>query len=96
LIPASFTSSPTKIGLATVLEPGGKYFMLCFSDHNPGEYPLPRRIAKQEIRETFRVGWSINAIKPAVFENASRPKGTTPGLRRYQGRGRVDGTGAAL
>ncbi|HNT08550.1 MAG TPA: hypothetical protein PLD13_10920 [Methanoculleus sp.] len=74
-IPASFTSSPTKIGLATVLEPGGKYFMLCFSDHNPGEYPLPRRIAKQEIRETFRVGWSINAIKPAVFENAIQAEG---------------------
>jgi len=61
--------------LATVLAPGGNYFMLCFSDRNPGEYPLPRRIAKREIRETFREGWLINSIKPAVFENAVQPEG---------------------
>lgn len=61
--------------LATVLAPGGNYFMLCFSEQNPGEYPLPRRIAKREIRETFREGWFINYIRPAVFENAVQPEG---------------------
>jgi len=68
--------------LAAALAPGGKYFMLCFSEQNPGEYPLPRRIAQEEIRETFREGWSIDYIRPAVFENAIQPKGTMPGLRR--------------
>lgn len=61
--------------LATVLEPGGKYFMLGFSDRNPGEYPLPRRLAKQEIEEAFREGWSIDYIRPAVFENAIQAEG---------------------
>jgi SAM-dependent methyltransferase len=61
--------------LATVLAPGGNYFMLCFNDQNPGEYPLPRRIAKREIRETFREGWIINYIRPAVFENVVQPEG---------------------
>lgn len=61
--------------LATVLAPGGNYFMLCFSDQNPGEYPLPRRIAQKEIRETFREGWFINYIRPAAFENAVQPEG---------------------
>jgi len=61
--------------LATVLAPGGNYFMLCFNDQNPGEYPLPRRIAKSEIRNTFREGWSINYIRPAIFENSIQVEG---------------------
>ncbi|WP_342686247.1 MULTISPECIES: class I SAM-dependent methyltransferase [unclassified Methanoculleus] len=61
--------------LATVLAPGGNYFMLCFSDQEPGEYPLPRRIAQSEIRDSFRDGWSVNYIRPAVFESSIRDEG---------------------
>ena len=61
--------------LATVLAPGGRYFMLCFSDQNPGDYPLPRRITEREIRETFRDGWDVNSIRPVVFENAIQAEG---------------------
>ncbi|KLK87896.1 SAM-dependent methyltransferase [Methanoculleus sediminis] len=61
--------------LAAVLAPGGRYFMLCFSDRNPGEYPLPRRIAKGELRDAFRDGWRINSIRPAVFENSIQAEG---------------------
>ena len=35
-----------------VLKPGGKYFMLCFSDKDPAG-PGPRRISKAEIEHTF-------------------------------------------
>jgi ubiquinone/menaquinone biosynthesis C-methylase UbiE len=35
-----------------VLKPGGKYFMLCFSDKEPEGYG-PRRISKAEIEHTF-------------------------------------------
>ena len=61
--------------LAAVLAPGGNYFMLCFSDQNPGEYPLPRRITEGEIRDSFRDGWRINSIRPAVFENSIQAEG---------------------
>ncbi|MDD3856894.1 MAG: class I SAM-dependent methyltransferase [Methanoculleus sp.] len=64
-----------RASLAAVLAPGGKYLMLCFSDQNPGDYPLPRRIREREIRETFRDGWHINYIRPAIFENAIQPEG---------------------
>ncbi|SCL76690.1 Tellurite methyltransferase [Methanoculleus chikugoensis] len=63
------------MSLATVLAPGGRYFMLCFGDQNPGDYPLPRRIREREIRETFRDGWHINYIRPAIFENSIQPEG---------------------
>jgi 2-polyprenyl-3-methyl-5-hydroxy-6-metoxy-1,4-benzoquinol methylase len=60
--------------LAAVLSPSGKYFMLCFSELEPAGYG-PRRITKQEIQDSFRDGWSINYIRPAVFEGRTREKG---------------------
>jgi SAM-dependent methyltransferase len=61
--------------LAAVLSPGGKYFMLCFSDLEPGGYG-PRRITEKEIRESFRAGWTINDIRPATFESRTRKEGS--------------------
>ena len=60
--------------LAAILPPAGKYFMLCFSELEPGGYG-PRRITKREIQESFRDGWSINYIRPAVFESHTRAEG---------------------
>jgi cyclopropane fatty-acyl-phospholipid synthase-like methyltransferase len=60
--------------LAAILSPAGKYFMLCFSDLEPCGYG-PRRVSKREIQDSFRDGWSINYIRPAVFESRTRVKG---------------------
>jgi SAM-dependent methyltransferase len=61
--------------LSEVLKPGGTYFMLAFSDREPGGYD-PRRIAKKEIRAAFSDGWRVNAIKAAFFESRTRPEGS--------------------
>lgn len=53
--------------LATVLRPGGTYYMLCFSEREPGSWG-PRRVTQAEIRATFSQGWRINAIRQATFE----------------------------
>jgi cyclopropane fatty-acyl-phospholipid synthase-like methyltransferase len=60
--------------LASILSPGGTYFMLCFSDREPPGYG-PRRIAEREIRESFSDGWSIKYIRPAAFESRTRAEG---------------------
>jgi cyclopropane fatty-acyl-phospholipid synthase-like methyltransferase len=60
--------------LAAVLSPQGTYFMLCFSDREPGGYG-PRRITEREIRETFSDGWLIKYIRPATFESNTRAEG---------------------
>lgn len=60
--------------LAAILPPGGKYFLLCFSDLEPGGYG-PRRVTRREIQDSFRDGWSINYIRPAVFESRTRADG---------------------
>jgi 2-polyprenyl-3-methyl-5-hydroxy-6-metoxy-1,4-benzoquinol methylase len=53
--------------LSSVLFPGGRYFMLCFSEHEPGSFG-PRRVTQAEIRATFSKGWKINYIREAKFE----------------------------
>jgi len=54
-------------GLASVLKPGGRLFVLCFSDAEPGEEG-PRRVSRQEIETTFADGWEIESIEPTRFE----------------------------
>jgi ubiquinone/menaquinone biosynthesis C-methylase UbiE len=54
-----------------VLKPGGKYFMLCFSDKEP-EGPGPRRISKAEIRHTFTPLFNIVYIKDSAFDSEIR------------------------
>jgi SAM-dependent methyltransferase len=54
-------------GLARVLKPGGRLFLLCFSDKEPGTHG-PRRISKKELRRAFADGWEIESIQAASFE----------------------------
>ena len=54
-------------GLAAVLKPGGRLFLLCFSDEEPGDQG-PRRVSRNEIKDTFADGWKVESIKPSRFE----------------------------
>lgn len=54
-------------GLATVLKPGGRLFLLCFSDEEPGDQG-PRRVSEKEIRECFAHGWTVERIERSRFE----------------------------
>jgi len=54
-------------GLATVTKAGGRVFLECFSNEEPGEAG-PRRISQADLRATFARGWVIESIEPAGFE----------------------------
>lgn len=54
-------------GLANTLKPRGTYYTLCFSDKEPKDWGGPRRVTKEEIRETFQNGWRINYIREGRF-----------------------------
>lgn len=56
--------------LRSVLSPGGHYFVLCFSEHEPGDWG-PRRVTQDEIRKTFAAGWQVESIEPSVFEDTA-------------------------
>jgi cyclopropane fatty-acyl-phospholipid synthase-like methyltransferase len=61
--------------LTRVLGSGGRYFMLCFSDRQPGAFPLPRRVTQEEIRAAFANGWRVNRIIEARFAQRFFPEG---------------------
>jgi SAM-dependent methyltransferase len=54
-------------GLATVLKPGGRLFLMCFSDEEPGTEG-PRRVSKKELHAAFAEGWSIESVEPSRVE----------------------------
>lgn len=54
-------------GLATVLKLGGRLFLMCFSDEEPGEQG-PRRVSMKELHAAFAEGWSIESIEPTRAE----------------------------
>jgi SAM-dependent methyltransferase len=53
-------------GLTAVIEPGGWYYMMCFSDSQPGGWG-PRRVRREEITLAFGDGWEAESITPDTF-----------------------------
>ncbi|HTM55256.1 MAG TPA: class I SAM-dependent methyltransferase [Pirellulales bacterium] len=54
-------------GLASVIKPGGRLFLMCFSDEEPGTTG-PRRVSQAELRTAFATGWEIESITPNRFQ----------------------------
>ena len=74
----TFSDEDRKIftkSLKATLNESGNYFMLCFSDEEPADWGGPRRVSKNEIRDTFGVGWKINYIREARFSTTIHDNG---------------------
>jgi SAM-dependent methyltransferase len=54
-------------GLTQVVEPGGRLFLMCFSDEEPGNEG-PRRVSRQELYGAFTDGWEVESIQPTRIE----------------------------
>jgi SAM-dependent methyltransferase len=54
-------------GLARVVEPGGRLFLMCFSDEEPGAEG-PRRVSRQELDDAFADGWEVESVQPTRIE----------------------------
>jgi ubiquinone/menaquinone biosynthesis C-methylase UbiE len=54
-------------GLARVLEPGGRLFLMCFSDQEPGTEG-PRRVSRQELYDAFADGWEVESVQSVQIE----------------------------
>ncbi|HEX3601550.1 MAG TPA: class I SAM-dependent methyltransferase [Lacipirellulaceae bacterium] len=63
-------------GLAHVLHPGGRVFLMCFSNEEPGQFG-PRRVTREELQTAFGTGWQIESIEPNHFEINPKFKGAT-------------------
>ncbi|MGI5127907.1 class I SAM-dependent methyltransferase [Pseudonocardia sp. CA-107938] len=67
--------------VASVLNPGGRYFVLGFSDEQPGEWG-PHRLTRADITAAFDHGWRLDAIEPSTIEVTSEPDGIRAWLVR--------------
>jgi cyclopropane fatty-acyl-phospholipid synthase-like methyltransferase len=54
-------------GLAQVVVPGGRLFLMCFSDAEPGT-DGPRRVSRQELDDAFADGWEVESVQASRFE----------------------------
>jgi len=54
-------------GLAHVMTPGGRLFLLCFSDAEPGT-DGPRRVSRQELAGAFADDWVVESVRPVGIE----------------------------
>ena len=53
-------------GLRSAVASGGRYYLLCFSDLQPGAMG-PRRVSQAEIRACFATGWRVESIDAATI-----------------------------
>jgi len=59
--------------LSAVVPAGGRYFMLCFSDQQPGAAG-PRRVSRNEIRSSFADRWCVDSIEASVIETTMQDR----------------------
>lgn len=52
-------------GLRTVVRPGGRYFMLCYSNFQPD---VPHRVRREDILAAFTDGWHVDSIDPVRID----------------------------
>jgi cyclopropane fatty-acyl-phospholipid synthase-like methyltransferase len=71
-------------GLATVVKPGGRLFLLCFSDEEPGTQG-PRRVSRKEIKDAFAEGLECRVHRPDPVRGPARLEG------HHLQRGRAEG-----
>ncbi len=65
-------------GLGAVLRPGGRLFMLCFSDAEPGTQG-PRRVSRTEIEVAFADGWEVESVEASRYEVRTDPADPSSG-----------------
>jgi len=59
--------------LATAISAGGHYYLLCFSDRQPGTVG-PRRVSESEIRDAFGPpDWRVDAIDAVTMDTNMEP-----------------------
>jgi hypothetical protein len=61
--------------LRVVSWPGGRYFMLCFSVRQPGEWGRVHKLTRAEMEASFAAGWRTNSIEPSTLDITPHPDG---------------------
>src|SRR5882757_1343502 len=58
----------------SVLRPGGRLFVLCYSDR-AGEPPVPHAMSGNDVESCFTRGWTLDSLQPATCSSNRHPGG---------------------
>lgn len=66
-------------GVRSVLVPGGRLVMLCYSEQEPDDR-IPHRLGRPEIVDALSEGWRVETVDPATAATAVDPPQVTAWL----------------
>jgi cyclopropane fatty-acyl-phospholipid synthase-like methyltransferase len=61
--------------LRSAVPPGGRYFMLGFSDRQQAEWGRVHKLTRAEIEAAFANGWRVDSIEPSTIDITTDPDG---------------------
>lgn len=61
--------------LRSVVRPGGRSFVLCFSDQQAGEWGRVHKLRREEIETAFAQGWRVDSIAASTIDITTDPAG---------------------
>lgn len=67
-------------GLRAVLRPGGRLFVLCYSDRHTTEPVPPHRMSRYDIESCFADGWSVDSIRAVTSSSTVHADGAAAWL----------------
>jgi cyclopropane fatty-acyl-phospholipid synthase-like methyltransferase len=53
-------------GLRAVLRPGGRLYVLCYSDRHVGPPDVPHKVSLDDVHAAFSDGWSVTDAEPTT------------------------------
>jgi ubiquinone/menaquinone biosynthesis C-methylase UbiE len=62
-------------GVRSVLRPGGRLFVLCYSDWQPADAPVPHHLSRSQLERCFSGAWTVDRVEPAVCASNRYPAG---------------------
>jgi SAM-dependent methyltransferase len=68
--------------LASVTRPGGKLYVLCFSDAGPDTGPHP--VSEAELRAAFTPSWNVVSVSPERLETRFHAHGAPAWLAKLE------------
>ncbi|GAA2050890.1 class I SAM-dependent methyltransferase [Catenulispora yoronensis] len=67
-------------GLRTVLRPGGRLHVLCYSDRHTAPPNVPHAVSLTDIDTVFRDGWSVDDVTATTSASTLHPDGVAAWL----------------
>jgi ubiquinone/menaquinone biosynthesis C-methylase UbiE len=67
-------------GLRAVLHPGGRLFVLCYSDRHTTQPIPPHRMSRHDIESCFADGWTVDSIQQATSLSTMHTNGVAAWL----------------